>query len=73
MNRHSQLRPERPGGVRSAGRKRDAFLLEAAGVVSLCTHNARISDMVQIGTCGRTGATGRGHASAVVAVALVAR
>ena len=70
----SQLRAEEARGAEMLVTCGDAFLLEAGGrVVSLCTHNARISDMVQIGSVWTPPELrGRGHARAVVAGAVVA-
>jgi uncharacterized protein len=70
----SQLREEEARGAATLVACGDAFLLEAGGrVVSLCTHNARISDMVQVGSVWTPPELrGRGHARAVVAGALLA-
>jgi predicted GNAT family acetyltransferase len=70
----SQPREEEARGAATLVACGDAFLLEAGGrVVSLCTHNARISDMVQVGSVWTPPELrGRGHARAVVAGALLA-
>jgi ribosomal protein S18 acetylase RimI-like enzyme len=68
------LRAEEARGAEALVARGDAFLLEAGGrIVSICTHGARVLDVVQIGGVWTPPELrGRGYARAVVAGALLA-